>query len=111
MILTGFIENSIRNMLYKNCYAFLFPSIFEGFGMPPIEAMLLGATVVTTRCTSIPEVTQNRANYVDNPFDEREWIDRIKTAENRDSEMDFKAYDEKKLAETYLNFLEETFQE
>ena len=111
VILTGFIENSIRNMLYKNCYAFLFFFIFEGFGMPPIEAMLLGATVVTTRCTSIPEVTQNKANYVDNPFDEGEWIDKIKNAKNRDNEIDFGAYDEKKLAETYLNFLEETFQE
>ena len=111
VILTGFVENSERNVLYKNCFAFLFPSIFEGFGMPPVEAMLLGATVVTTKCASIPEITQNKANYVEDPFDEREWVASIHNAVNRDEEVDFSRYDQKKLAEDYLNFLEEAFRE
>lgn len=111
VILTGFVENSERNVLYKNCFAFLFPSIFEGFGMPPVEAMLLGATVVTTKCASIPEITQNKANYVEDPFDEKEWVEAIHNAVNRDEEVDFSRYDQKKLAEDYLNFLEEAFRE
>ena len=45
--------------------------------MPPVEAMLLGATVVTTKCASIPEITQNKANYVEDPFDEREWVEDV----------------------------------
>lgn len=110
VILTGFVENSERNGLYKNCFAFLFPSIFEGFGMPPIEAMLLGATVVTTNCASIPEITQNKANYVEDPFDAREWVKKIHDAVNRDDQVDFSAYDQRRLAEDYLDFLEEEFQ-
>lgn len=111
VILTGFVENAERNALYKNCFTFLFPSVFEGFGMPPIEAMLFGSTVVTTNCTCIPEITQNKANYVEDPFDEKEWIEKIRSAVNRNAEMDFSVYDQRKLAEYYLNFLKKEFEE
>ncbi|MFH8038723.1 MAG: glycosyltransferase family 1 protein [Candidatus Aenigmatarchaeota archaeon] len=77
VIVTGFISNSERNSLYKNAAALLFPSIFEGFGMPCIESMILGTPVVTTKCTAIPEVTRGKAIYVDNPFDVDEWIEKI----------------------------------
>lgn len=40
--LTGFVGNDVRNLFYRECKAFLFPSIFEGFGMPPVEAMAFG---------------------------------------------------------------------
>ena len=49
IIFTGYITNEERDSLYKNCKAFLFPSIFEGFGMPPIEALKMGVPVITTR--------------------------------------------------------------
>lgn len=77
VVFTGFIDNAERDMLYKQCRAFLFPSIFEGFGMPPIEAIALGAPVVTTRETSIPEVTQNLAIYVNDPFSVSEWYEKL----------------------------------
>ena len=72
--LTGFVDSAERNALYQHCRAFLFPSVFEGFGMPPIEAMLFGTVVITTDRTCIPEVTQGKANYVKDPYDVQEWI-------------------------------------
>lgn len=77
IIFTPFVDDAERNMLYKNCKAFIFPSIFEGFGMPPIEAMAMGVPVLTTRCTSLEEVTGGLLNYVDDPFDPGEWADRL----------------------------------
>lgn len=101
IILTGFISSAQRNALYKHCRAFLYPSIFEGFGMPPIEAMAYGSTVITTRCTSIPEVTQNRANYVQDPYNADEWIQVMQDAENNSCLLDLSPYDKVTIAEKY----------
>ena len=73
--------------------------------MPPIEAMLLGTPVVTTRRTSIEEVTQGKANYVDDPFNVDEWIDRIQHKQFQ--ALDFSVYDKKNVAKQYYDlFLE-----
>lgn len=104
IIITGFISDIERNTLYKNAAVFLFPSIFEGFGMPPIEALIKGVPVVTTKKTSIPEVTKNKAIYVDDPFNVDEWISKIKYAINSNRRaIIFNDYDIKKIANEYLN--------
>lgn len=77
IILTSFVDTRERNMLYRYCCAFLFPSVFEGFGMPPLEAMKMGVPVLTTRCTSIEEVTGGLLNYVENPLNYNEWANRM----------------------------------
>ena len=105
IIRTGFIPNEDKVMFYSNCKYFLFPSYFEGFGIPPVEAMMCGATVVTTNKTSIPEVTQGRANYVEDPLDVDEWIKAIEGAVNRDNEMDFERYDKKVIAQQFYDVL------
>jgi glycosyltransferase involved in cell wall biosynthesis len=74
VILTGFVSNAERNSLMQHCAIFLFPSVFEGFGMPPVEALQIGCRVLTTQCTSLPEVTKGYAKYVDDPYDVDEWI-------------------------------------
>lgn len=107
--LTGFVENEERNALYQNCRAFLFPSVFEGFGMPPVEAMLFGAMVIATDKACIPEVTQRKANYVRNPYDEKEWIRVMQAPVDRIAEVDFSAYDQMKLTEIYYKVLSEIF--
>lgn len=107
--LTGFVENEERNSLYRFCRAFLFPSVFEGFGMPPIEAMLFGAVVITTDRTCIPEVTQGKANYVRDPYDTAEWIAAMKKPVDRISEVDFDVYDQMKLTEKYYQVLSGLF--
>lgn len=107
VILTGFVENAERNTLYRYCRAFLFPSVFEGFGMPPVEAMLFGSVVITTDRSSIPEVTQGKANYVSDPYDADEWIQTMKNPEDRIAEVDFDVYDQMKLAKRYYRLLTE----
>ena len=107
--LTGFVYNAERNALYKYSRAFLFPSVFEGFGMPPIEAMLFGTIVITTDQTCIPEVTQNKANYVTDPYDVQEWIRVMLNPKDRIEEMDFAAYDQMKLTERYYLLLQDIF--
>lgn len=106
VILTGYISDRERNTLYQNCHTFLFPSIFEGFGMPPVEAMLFQARVVTTGCASIPEVTQGKAVYVDDPFSVEEWIEKITTGQMAGT-PDFGRYAPDVIAEQYLAFLRE----
>lgn len=106
IVLTGFISNEERNSFYKNCHTFLFPSVFEGFGIPPIEAMLFKARVITTRCASIPEVTQGKAIYVDDPYDADEWIEKL--LDNSAYEiLDSNIYDQERISKKYLAFLKE----
>ncbi len=106
---TGYVSNAERNTLYQNARAFLFPSVFEGFGIPPVEAMILGATVITTRCTCIPEVTQGKANYVDDPYDPEDWIRAMEHAKNHSAELDTTRYSLPVIAGKYLAYLRSVF--
>lgn len=51
--------------LYRRARALLFPSVYEGFGFPPLEAMALGCPVICSRVSSLPEVVGNAALYAD----------------------------------------------
>jgi glycosyltransferase involved in cell wall biosynthesis len=66
--ITGPITEQEKHWYYKNCEAFLFPSLAEGFGIPPIEAMQYGKPVFLSRATSLPEIGGCYAYYF-NHFD------------------------------------------
>lgn len=51
--------------LYKGAFCFVFPSLYEGFGLPPLEAMNLGCPVITSNISSLPEVCGDAALYID----------------------------------------------
>jgi glycosyltransferase involved in cell wall biosynthesis len=65
LIFTGTVSESHKHQLYQNCYAFVFPSLSEGFGLPVIEAMWYGKPVFISRLTSLPEVGGQEAYYFD----------------------------------------------
>jgi glycosyltransferase involved in cell wall biosynthesis len=73
VILTGPVTDEERQWYYKNCMAFMFPSIAEGFGTPPLEAMYFGKPVFASTHTSIPEVCGDAAYYF-NSFEPDEMI-------------------------------------
>ena len=65
----GYVSDATLRWLYKSCWAFIYPSIYEGFGLPVLEAMSAGAATITSNTTSLPEVGGDAALYV-NPFNE-----------------------------------------
>jgi glycosyltransferase involved in cell wall biosynthesis len=64
--LTGPVVNEDKYWYLKNCTAFLFPSLAEGFGIPPVEAMHLGKPVFLSTQTSLPEIGGEHAYYFKN---------------------------------------------
>lgn len=63
--LLGYVSDSDLLWLYRHCYAFIYPSLFEGFGLPVIEALSQQTAVITTNVSSIPEVAGEAALLVD----------------------------------------------
>lgn len=63
--LMGYVTNDELSWLYRNALAFVFPSIYEGFGLPILEAMGYGCPVITYKNTSITEVGKEDVLYVD----------------------------------------------
>ena len=68
VILTGYVPESDLPALYSSALCFVYPSYFEGFGLPPLEAMKCGAPVIVGNRTSLPEVVGDAGLTVD-PFD------------------------------------------
>ncbi len=65
VIFTGYVNDGDMPAVYNLAEAFLFPSLYEGFGLPPLEAMACGTPVVASDMASIPEVTGDAAVLVD----------------------------------------------
>lgn len=66
LMFTGAISEGEKQWYYKNCRAFVFPSLAEGFGMPVLEAMYFGKPVFLSNKTSLPEIGGQLAYYFQN---------------------------------------------
>ena len=71
VILLGYVDDDSLQWLYQNCFAFLYPSFFEGFGLPVLEALSQGAAVISSNTTSIPEIVGKAGMLVDPAVDEQ----------------------------------------
>lgn len=77
IIVTGFIEDEDLPYVYHMADCFIFPSIYEGFGMPPLEAMAVGTMTISSNAASLPEVLGNAAAYFD-PYDKEGLKERMR---------------------------------
>lgn len=65
VIFTGFITDEELAVMYKNALFYIFPSMYEGFGLPPLEAMANGCPVLSSNRSSMPEILGSAALYFD----------------------------------------------
>ena len=63
--LTGYLGDDELRALYSACRIFIYPSLYEGFGLPPLEAMACGAPVIAGRAPALQEVLGSAARLVD----------------------------------------------
>lgn len=105
------VSNAEKKFLLKKCESYCHPSLAEGFGIPPVEAMYFGKPVFLSQCTSLPEIGGDLAYYFDN-FDAEKmnkiYLNGIQQYKN-DSEMPEKLHQHalkfsyKSMAESYEN--------
>lgn len=115
VVMTGYVSDDELIWLYRNCYANLYPSLFEGFGLPVLEGMQFGAPTLTSSSTSMPEVAGNAAILLA-PEDTEGWAQAMKRLAGNRIERDqlsvvaleqAKRFDWKCSAEALLQLYEE----
>ncbi len=77
VIFTGFVYEEDLPIIYNAAEVFVFPSLYEGFGLPPLEAMATGTPVVASNISSIPEILDKAADFF-NPWDPEDMALRIR---------------------------------
>jgi glycosyltransferase involved in cell wall biosynthesis len=80
----GWVDEADKPALYSAAAAFLFPSLYEGFGLPPLEALACGTPVICSNASSLPEVVGDAAFLVD-PGDASAWANAIRRVLSDDS--------------------------
>jgi glycosyltransferase involved in cell wall biosynthesis len=75
---TGLIDEKILKQYYVHAGLMVFPSLYEGFGLPPLEAMACGCPVAVSRTASLPEVCADAVLYFD-PFSPKDMAEKIRT--------------------------------
>lgn len=82
----GYVKEFEKPSLYRGCSSFLYPSLYEGFGLPVLEAMACGCKVVTSNVSSLPEITGDAGICVD-PYNLDEIADAIDNCEKKETDV------------------------
>jgi glycosyltransferase involved in cell wall biosynthesis len=99
LIFTGYLSDGQVKALMKHCKAFIQPSLYEGFGIPPMEAMSTGADCIVSNASSLPEVYGESVWYID-PYDyENMNLDEIMSGEKKSNQLVLDKYSWKDSAE------------
>ena len=98
IIFPGFVPDDDLALIYKQALAYVFPSLYEGFGLPPLEAMTYGCPVVSSNKSSMPEILGPAALYFnpDNPSEMKAIITRIITEDDLRRDLVNKGYNQVK---------------
>lgn len=116
VIVTGFVSNEILAALYQNAVLFVSPSLFEGFGMPLVEAMYSKVPVITTREASLLEVTMNKSFYYEPAKDSKILAQKIlEVLKNYPSDEElaklakevYQRYNVRKITKEYIEYFKE----
>lgn len=117
ILTTKFVSEEKLDNLYKNASLFVFPSLYEGFGLPPLEAMSRGIAVASSEATCLPEILGEAAIYF-NPLevdDIARQIKKVLTNKNLKQDLikkgfeQIKKYDWKKMTRKTLALYQDTF--
>lgn len=87
ILFTGYVPDEDLPFLYNGASVFVFPSLYEGFGIPPLEAMQCQVPVVASSATSIPEVVGNGALLFD-PYNVEDIADKLDHVLNKKADID-----------------------
>jgi glycosyltransferase involved in cell wall biosynthesis len=110
--LLGYVTDAQVKWLMKNCKAFVFPSYYEGFGIPPLEALSVGAKIIVGNAASLPEIYKTSAAYIDpyNPeCDLSDLLTHMSPDCNQVSDAVLKEYTYDKAAQKLYNILNNKF--
>ena len=91
VIFAGRVDEEDKAAIYSGAKVFVFPSIFEGFGLPPLEAMACGTPVVTSNSSSLPEVVGDAGKLVDHQNDDEIAEAILKLVKDDDMNAEFSA--------------------
>ncbi len=110
--LTGFVPDQELALLYQEAVSFIFPSLSEGFGLPPLEAMASGCPVISSHATCLPEIYGKAALFFD-PFDPQNIAKKIiKMVKNKKLQDQYRARGFKKTKKySWKKMAKETFRE
>ena len=76
VIFTGYIDEGDKGAIYQGAKIFTFPSLYEGFGLPPLEAMACGVPVISSNTSSMPEVIGDAGELI-SPKNKMAWVEAI----------------------------------